>query len=179
LNRVREFFLSLGGVGYMPFASGSWGSLLATLLFLLCWGAGRRFGAPAWTDEAVLAAGIAVACVMSIAWGPWAIREWGRKDPKPFVLDEFAGQWLAFVLLPPIATTRLPALLAVVACQFFLFRVFDVLKPPPARQIDRHWPGGWGILCDDLVAGLFANLVGQAIWRYTDWGPRALSALGW
>ncbi len=50
--------------------------------------------------------------------------------------------------------------------QFLLFRVFDVVKPPPARQAEAL-PAGWGILTDDLIAGVYANLVGQVIWRVT------------
>jgi phosphatidylglycerophosphatase A len=54
---------------------------------------------------------------------------------------------------------------AVLAVQFFLFRLFDVVKPPPARQLERL-PAGWGILLDDLAAGIYANIVGQVVFRY-------------
>lgn len=165
---VREVCLTVLGSGYAPFASGSWGSLVAALIFCGVWflipmsNSGR--------DALLLCitlGGILISSVLSIVWGEWAIARWGRKDPKQFVLDEFAGQWVALLLLPPIAAKGLVPLGFVVGVQFFLFRLFDVLKPPPARQIDRDWPGGWGILCDDLVAGFYALLIGQLLWRVT------------
>ena len=61
--------------------------------------------------------------------------------------------------------------LAVLAVQFFFFRLFDVIKPPPGRQLEKLH-GGWGILLDDIAAGIYANIVGQIIFRVflTNWG---------
>jgi phosphatidylglycerophosphatase A len=169
---LRESFLTVLGSGYAPFASGSWGSLVSCLLFAILWfavprGTLSKPGHAEWTIGLVMVAAIVLASVLSIRWGAWAIARWGRKDPKPFVLDEFAGQWVALLLLPPVATAGLWAWACVVGGQFFLFRLFDVLKPPPAHQIDRDWPAGWGILCDDLVAGFYALVIGQLVWRGT------------
>jgi len=68
--------------------------------------------------------------------------------------------------LPLIAGGDLAAFVWVVGGQFVLFRIMDIAKPPPVYQIQRL-PAGWGILADDLIAGVYANLLGQLIWRLT------------
>lgn len=167
MDSVRAFFITVGGSGYAPFASGSWGSLAAVALFAALWLALKQW-MPTSFNAALLGctlAGVAIACVMSVAWGEWAIRTWGRKDPKPFVLDEFAGQWIALLFPVVHAGADLASWSAFLALQLFLFRLFDVWKPPPARQLEQL-PAGWGILLDDLFAGAYANIVGQLLWRY-------------
>jgi phosphatidylglycerophosphatase A len=104
--------------------------------------------------------------VVSVAWGEWAVEYFRDNDPKQFVLDEFAGQWVALLVLPASLTAETWAFVLVAGGQFVLFRIFDIIKPPPARQAERL-PAGWGILTDDLFAGLYANLVGQLLWRAT------------
>ncbi len=82
------------------------------------------------------------------------------------VLDEVAGQWLSLLFVPVGGGWR--AVWVTVAA-FVLFRAFDILKPPPARQLERL-PAGWGILADDLAAGVMANVVLQAA-LYFFWRP--------
>lgn len=167
-DNIRAAILTVGGSGYAPFASGSWGSLAAVLLFIAAWIGARKINlSPMLFDLLVATPGILLASVLGVIWGPWAIERWGRKDPKPFVLDEFAGQWIALLWLPAIAYSSMWGAAYAIGGQFFLFRLFDVIKPPPASHIDAHWPGGWGITCDDLVAGAYALIVGQLIWRMT------------
>lgn len=162
----REIFLTVLGSGYAPFASGSWGSLASVLLFAGAWSLAIGAGFAAWQfDLFVNIPAVIIACVLSIRWGAWAIERWGRKDPKPFVLDEFAGQWVALLAMPPEIGAGWWGLACVLASQLFFFRLTDVIKPPPANYIDRHWPAGWGILCDDVVAGIYANILGQLAWR--------------
>jgi phosphatidylglycerophosphatase A len=163
------------GSGFAPFAPGTWGSLVALLLFTIGWwaaaGATWRLApltaGPRVAVEAITVAGILIACTLSVRWGAWAVARFASPDPKPFTLDEVAGQWVALLLLPPAAATGgLWSFACVAGGQFCLFRLFDVLKPPPARQAE-SLPAGWGILTDDLFAGLYANIVGQLIWRLT------------
>jgi phosphatidylglycerophosphatase A len=86
-----------------------------------------------------------------------------RKDPGWIVLDEMVGFWVAVALLPPRPMT--------LAVGFALFRLFDIVKPPPAGWIDRNLPGGWGILLDDVAAGLWTRLVlGVLLWLSGPWG---------
>ena len=92
----------------------------------------------------------AAATLVGIPAATRVARESGRKDPQIVVIDEVAGQWLALTLAPPSLPYALLALL--------LFRVFDILKPPPVRQLERL-PEGVGIVVDDLAAGLYALLV--------------------
>jgi phosphatidylglycerophosphatase A len=84
-------------------------------------------------------------------------RESGREDPGHVVIDEVAGQLFALIAIPADWVHALLALL--------LFRVFDILKPPPARQLERL-PAGTGIMFDDVAAGLMALAVGHLILRF-------------
>ena len=173
-DRWAELSITVLYSGYAPFASGSWGSLAAALLYaipaaLLLFGIGPAVQMDlTWILESlILVPGIVLSVLLSIWWGDWALEKFGAKDPKPFVLDEFAGQWIAFVALPMAATNGdLLSFAAIVFGQFFFFRLFDVLKVPPAAQLE-GLPSGWGVLCDDLMAGVYANLVGQILWRFT------------
>lgn len=154
------------GLGYAPVASGTAGSAGALVLALGIWAAAGAVGVGnlglnlLWLVLSMLAT---AGCVR---WGNWAIdyfagRGGKRGDPGQVVLDEFAGQWVALIALPMLSLGRT---LVVLGVQFFWFRLFDVLKPPPARRLEKL-PGGWGIALDDLAAGVYANLVGQVIFR--------------
>ncbi len=154
------------GSGFAPLAPGTWGSLVALLLFTIDWWAGVGAGVARTVVEAAVIVGILVASALSVRWGAWAIARFNSPDPKQFTLDEVAGQWVALLCLPMAFGGNLRSFLAVAGGQFFLFRLFDVLKPPPARQFERL-PAGWGILLDDLAAGVYANVTGQLLWWLT------------
>ncbi|MGB9624637.1 MAG: phosphatidylglycerophosphatase A [Phycisphaerae bacterium] len=164
---IRRTAITFFGLGYMPFAPGTWGSLGAIVAAGLLLAGMRCAGLSRWYDAA-LAGLMLLACVLSIVWGRWAIDYFASRarkpgDPGPFVLDEVAGQWLSVIALPvgglPLATWA-----GVYAMQFVLFRVFDVIKPPPGRQLERL-PAGWGILMDDLGVAVYANIIGQIVVR--------------
>jgi phosphatidylglycerophosphatase A len=163
---LRLAVLTVLGSGYLRPAPASWGSLVSTTIFAAIFALLTLAGAPPLIAPLVCIAGIIAAATLSAAWGGWAVAHFGSKDPRPFVLDEFAGQWLALLWLPPLASVGAGAAAWVIGGQFVLFRIFDVLKPPPAAQLERL-PAGWGILCDDLMAGVYANIAGQLIWRLT------------
>ncbi len=126
------------GSGLLPKAPGTWGSL-AALPF--AWGI-----ATVWGSWGLLAGAVAV-----FALGVWAsdrvARRLGREDPGLVVVDEVAGQWLTLLAVPP------DVLLYGVG--FVLFRLFDIWKPWPVSWAERTFPGGWGIMIDDVVAGLY------------------------
>ncbi|HEY7334863.1 MAG TPA: phosphatidylglycerophosphatase A [Bryobacteraceae bacterium] len=130
--------------GYAPAAPGTVGSLAA---IALAWPLWRFAGFGPW---AFLVLGLA-----AIAPAIWAAdsvsRETGSSDPSIVVVDEVVGQWIA---LAGAARFNWRSW----AGAFVLFRLFDVLKPPPARQFD-HIPGGVGIVLDDVAAGVYAALV--------------------
>jgi phosphatidylglycerophosphatase A len=125
-------------VGYLPPAPGTLGSLLGLLLL---WPL-----KPGTVQVLVTLFLIGVGIVVA----DQAARVIGGQDPPAIVIDEIAGIAVATLLLPPQVRERVVA--------FVIFRVFDVIKPFPARQAERL-PGGFGIVGDDLIAGLYANLL--------------------
>ena len=135
-----------GGVGLAPLAPGTFGSLAGVALWALL----ARAGA------AALALGIALVVPLGIWSAGRAQALWGRHDDGRIVIDEVAGQLLALAFLP--------LRLEVALTGFALFRLFDIWKPGLIRRAER-WPGGLGVVADDLVAGLLANAGGQLLWR--------------
>lgn len=154
---LRKFFITGLGTGYAPFASGTWGSLGPAVIFLAAAYGGGGVGLLAVVMAAVALAA-SVGCVL---WGGWAEKEFATKDPGEVTLDEWAGQAVALLLLPVAGPhgAWLPCLLS-----FLAFRFFDIVKPPPARNMEAL-AGGWGILTDDLIAGVYANVVCQLLLR--------------
>ena len=136
------------GVGVAaPVAAGTFGSALGLGLF---WLVSAIWGWPATVAAAVLATAIGF-------WSAGAAeRYFGREDPGPVVIDEIAGQIATLLFLPP----TIPVLTA----GFFLFRILDIFKPFPARRLEAL-PGGSGIMADDLMVALYANLALQIATR--------------
>jgi phosphatidylglycerophosphatase A len=161
---MRRWIVTLLGAGLLPKAPGTWGSLLTCIiLYPILAVAGPS--PMAWLI--CLVAGLILFSVLCVALGPFGIEHFQREDPGPFVLDEAAGICLTLLFLPPQSGWRLVALLGI---GFAAFRVFDVTKPPPARQLE-NLPAGWGILLDDLAAAVYANLLCQVVVRLIlQWG---------
>jgi phosphatidylglycerophosphatase A len=185
--RFALFVATAGGIGYLPKAPGTWGSLAGLLLPLL---PGIFFHLMNAAGRPGLAFGCGLAndpflffnlssLVVAAAVGTWAsdrtARFWDTKDPRKVVIDEVSGQHLAILMGCglPLLTRNPDALwrgfpLGMVSIQgpvgwkylllgFILFRAFDIWKPFPARQAE-GLPGGWGIMADDWVAGGYAAL---------------------
>lgn len=152
---MKRWIVTMAGVGYLP-ASGTCASLLTCLILwpILAWGGMIE-------HNAVAIIGLILFSALNISLAPWAIAEFGNKDPGRFVLDEAAGICLTILFLP---TRSGWAVGVTLAAAFLAFRVFDITKPPPARQLE-SLPAGWGILLDDLAAAIYANLVCQVILR--------------
>jgi phosphatidylglycerophosphatase A len=136
-------------------APGSWGSLPPAILFGLLMYA----GAPA-AATVMLAVMLVVGCVACVLCAPASIAARGEDDPGEVVMDEFAAQALTFLILPLVATRSLcgweSAALASVG--FVAFRAIDIVKPWPIRKLERL-PAGWGILADDLAAGVCSAIL--------------------
>ena len=132
------------GTGLLPGAPGTWGTLPAVAVYaaIAAWAPG---GMQVWLIAAALAAA-SVACVIVT---PWAEAYWKKKDPGAVVIDEVAGFLLTVLLW---RTDDLPRTLL---WSFVFTRVLDIVKIPPARQMERL-PGGWGVLTDDLMSSLYA-----------------------
>jgi phosphatidylglycerophosphatase A len=155
--RNLVIFIATGaGSGYSPIASGTAGSAVGVALFAaLAWGIGL-------STLPLLAVTVGVTLL-----GVWAADRaeviFGGKDDGHITIDEVAGQLIALLALP----VRWEVMLV----GFFLFRFFDIVKPPPARQLE-SLRGGLGVMGDDVFAGIYANLAGQVLWR-------TLAAGGW
>ncbi len=164
-DRFRAACVSLCGCGHLRPAPGTWGSAFAVAVFLAAWLLAAPLAAR-WFVELILGLGVVAATAGTIALGRWATVRYASSDPRCVVLDEFAGQWVSLLALP-LGLGAGPAALATAAgTQFVLFRIMDVIKPPPGRWLERL-PMGWGIVLDDLAAGLYANIVGQVLLRFT------------
>jgi phosphatidylglycerophosphatase A len=140
------------GIGTLGPAPGTWGSAVAVLIWAAIASALSPAGQPL-----VLAAMAAIAIAIGIPAATHVARASGKKDPGFVVIDEVAGQWITLLFAPVTWKTLLAA--------FILFRGFDIVKPPPVRQLERL-PEGSGIVVDDIAAGLYALLVMQLLLHF-------------
>lgn len=144
---LRLALVTAFGLGLLPGAPGTWGTLLGVLLHGLV-----VVLLPAGVQTAALVLCLLAVSALNVILAPWAVDYWKCKDPGRFVLDEVAGYLIVPILF------RHGALWQLMLAAFLLFRLFDIIKVPPARQIDRNMQSGWGILLDDLVSGAYAAL---------------------
>jgi phosphatidylglycerophosphatase A len=135
------------GIGNLPLIPGTFGSLAGLLLWWLLVVAGG------WASAL---AGLVVVTIAGFWSAGAAESHYGKKDPGHVVIDEVSGQMLALLFLPP--TT------GILVGGFLLFRLLDILKPYPARRLE-SLAGAAGIMSDDLIAGLYSNLLLQLLLR--------------
>jgi phosphatidylglycerophosphatase A len=152
---MKRLLTSCFGLGRLPVAPGTWGSLPPTIIFGLL----HQFGASSFVTLIVMAAIAAAASFVCVKFAPAAIEATGKKDPREVVADEAAGQAVTFLFSPfffiEAGSTRQIWFATVLG--FVLFRLFDIIKPWPIRKLEKL-PNGWGILADDLLAGIFAGI---------------------
>ena len=149
-DKVAVFLATGFYIGKIPLAPGTFGSLIGLpLCFLLA--------------EIQLSAAI-IAVLLIIALAIWisnvAERTLERKDPGCIVIDEIAGMVVTLIGLPFNLTTA--------TIGFILFRILDILKPFPIRILEKRLPGGLGIVADDVVAGIFANVLIRVLAVFLD-----------
>ena len=154
------------GVGYLPLAPGTWGSLVGIGVYAVIRGAlvqlfFDRASPVVNTFDQIYYAVVAfesLAVVVIAAAGVWAAGHTeqlsSKKDPGKVVIDEVAGQYIALL---PIPLSLEPAWWSMILA-FVLFRFFDIVKPYPARKLE-SLHGGLGIMADDVVAGIYAAIV--------------------
>ncbi len=134
------------GAGLSPIAPGTAGTLVGLASF---WALAGR--------PPVVQIGAVVVVFFLGVWGATLVaRHEGRDDPGLAVVDEIVGMWISLLFVPWSLWT--------VVAAFFLFRAMDVVKPFPARRLE-DLPRGWGIMADDVMAGIYANLVLQLLLR--------------
>jgi phosphatidylglycerophosphatase A len=138
-----NFFEKLIGsgfyTGYIPFASGTWGSLAALIIYLI----------PGFEKPVIIILAIVLFTILGIFIGNKFDVIYG-KDPAECTVDEVVGMWISLLFLPKT--------ILVVTAAFISWRVFDIIKPAPARQLE-SLKGGVGIMIDDVVAGIYSLLL--------------------
>lgn len=153
---MKRLIASCFGLGWLPVAPGTWGSLPPVVAFAVM----LHFDAPAVAIVAVMAAFIVAASAACVICVPAVAALVGKCDPGEVVVDEVAGQAVVFLIIPLL----LPADLSMKQCcfvtglGFLLFRIIDISKPWPIRKLEAL-PAGWGVLADDLLAGGFAAVI--------------------
>lgn len=146
---MKRLLVTFFYLGYVPVAPGTAASIAAAAL---CWRYFTHFESP-WPLLVLAAAGL----MAGMALGRWAEGHFGRKDPGQFVLDEVAGQVIACAAATPLLASPWPLWVNLLNA-LILFRLLDIFKPPPVRNVERL-PGGLGIMADDIVAGALSAIV--------------------
>ena len=141
LRRLGVFIATCAHIGYAPFAPGTFGSAVGLVVYYLV----RR-----QASTAIELATIGVVLVVGLWSATEAEHHFGGIDPGPVVIDEVVGMLLTLALHP---VNILGAITG-----FVIFRVLDVVKPWPARRLE-HLPGGFGVVLDDAMAGIYGNLL--------------------
>ena len=165
---MKRMLTSCFGLGFMPIASGTWGSLPPVFIFagmcLICsdWVGGIAANAVLMVVLAIIGS------IVCVKFTPDIVKIAGKKDPGEIVADEFAGQSVTFIGAYAFGYKEI-AIVAVAG--FLLFRLFDIFKPWPIRKLEKL-PDGWGVLADDLLAGVFAAIllhVGLYVAKVNGW----------
>ena len=146
MRKIAKAVSSLGFVGYTPVASGTAASLAGALIYFLTGGNNPFY--------------LVITALFLIAgfWSSSSAEEnFGKKDPREVVIDEFSAMLLCFAFLP-----YSPKLLVT---GFILFRIFDILKMPAIKRLEAL-PGGYGIMLDDIAAAILTNIILQVL-RFT------------
>ena len=160
---MKRLLTSCFGLGWLPVAPGSWGSLPSAIIFgLACY-----LGGSAAIVISLMIALIIVGSFVCVKFSHVAVAATGNEDPNEVVADEIAGQALTFLAMPlMMADVSGGQIVSIVVLGYFLFRLFDTVKPWPSYRLEKL-PAGWGILADDLMAGVYAGIalfVSAKIW---------------
>lgn len=159
ISRMAVVLAVGGGLGYLPIAPGTWGSMGGVVLYWLLeaifLGVGAAWGAPTQANGIMFHTALVALTLAVSLLGVWAsgraALHFDQSDPSPVVVDEVAGQLLALHAMSPLGWKE-------VLVGFLLFRAFDIWKPFPARAAE-SLRGGWGIMADDWIAGFYAAIV--------------------
>ena len=150
IDWIAKLVSSVFFVGYVPVVPGTFGSLLVVVLYIVI-------------PECFSFSSILVSSIVLFFLGVWSasrcIEFWGN-DPSKVVIDEVVGMLVTFLFVPLKFKTLWAG--------FFIFRAFDIIKPPPIRSLERL-PRGWGIMADDVIAGVYANIVLQLTVSFIPW----------
>ncbi|MBI1938785.1 MAG: phosphatidylglycerophosphatase A [Ignavibacteriales bacterium] len=143
MNQLEKILGSGLYSGYIKTASGTFGSLVALFIFLI----------PGFENPTLMIFVISVCIVAGVPIADKFEKEYG-KDPPQFTLDEFIGTWITFLFLPKKIWYLILA--------FLIWRALDIFKPFPARRLE-NINGGWGVILDDVAAGIYSFMAIQII----------------
>ena len=156
LRKISHLIATFFGVGLLPMASGTWGSIAALILFFLF-----VYVQLSYFLFFLMFLGLTVVAMIACNL---ATRKLSEKDHKSIVIDEVAGAWLSFLFLPLLGVYdfaldewKKESFIAAIILLVF-FRFFDILKPHPISFVDQKFKSGFGVVLDDLIAGVFAGL---------------------
>jgi len=145
VTRLAVFVATVAYCGYFPIAPGTVGSAAGLVVYLLVW----------WTHSPAVEVALIVAVFAAGVWAATeAERYFGGIDPGPVVIDEVLGMLITLAFMPVGVATAIAG--------FVLFRIFDVIKPYPANRFERLH-GGLGVMADDAMAAVYANLALRAL----------------
>lgn len=143
-DRLYTIIASVFYIGYLPVAPGTLGSLAALILYyFVC------------RSAVFMTAVILIIIILGFITAGKVERMFGEKDPEEIIIDEFGGMLISLYRIPPT--------MGYVVTGFLLFRFFDIVKPKPIRSLEKL-NGSLGIMSDDLIAGVYANMVLQVIY---------------
>lgn len=153
MTRLAVFVATVAYCGYFPFAPGTVGSAAGLVVYLLVW----------WSGSPVVEIGLIVGLFAAGVWaGTITERYFGGVDPGPIVLDEVVGMLITLAFIPSLGWSGALA-------GFVLFRIFDVIKPYPAGRFEQLH-GGLGVMADDAMAAIYANLALRLLlWLTPGW----------
>jgi len=146
LQTLYNYIATVGFLGYLPYAPGTFGTAAGFLFVILL--------RP--DDISRLLPFCLFVFLVGLLTSHQAEKQLG-KDSSHIVIDELCGYMISVLFVPKS--------IAYLIAAFILFRIFDIVKPPPIRRIEKVVPGGAGIMLDDVLAGLYANVCLQ-LWRY-------------
>ncbi|CAN5626505.1 phosphatidylglycerophosphatase A [soil metagenome] len=152
MTRLAVFIATVGYCGYFPLAPGTVGSAAGLIFYLLVW----------WSQSPLVEIGLIVVLFAIGVWaGTASERYFGGIDPGPVVIDEVVGMLITLAFIPVGWSGALAG--------FVLFRIFDVIKPYPANRLEALH-GGLGVMADDAMAAVYANLSLRALmWLLPAW----------
>ncbi len=152
MTRLAVLIATVGYCGYFPVAPGTVGSAAGLVVYLLVW----------WTGSPVVEVALIAGLFAAGVWaGTIAERYFGGIDPGPIVMDEVVGMLITLAFIPVGVSGALAG--------FVLFRIYDVIKPYPAGRFERLH-GGLGVMADDAMAGVYANLTLRLLlWLLPAW----------
>lgn len=143
-DRLYKMIASIFYIGYLPVAPGTLGSLAALILYYFI-----------WRDAILMAAVILAVTILGFVTVGRVEKIFGEKDPEEIIIDEFSGMLISLYRIPPT--------MGYVVAGFLLFRFFDIVKPKPICDLEKL-KGGLGIMSDDLIAGVYANIALQLVY---------------